>query len=200
MLPLIQQPEQESQPPSVWRRIELEGVSRIYKTPRILDQKIDLKDYSGQIRQLVIDDLGHEDPIFLLTNQLKGSAAKLIQRYAKRMIIENSIEDSIDFFHMDALSSAVAMKVNLDVQLTLMASSLYRLLAIKIGNGYEKAKSRQLFRDFIDATAHIRISENDIDVRFQKRSHNPLLIAADFEKTDVPIPWLHNKKLHIALG
>jgi hypothetical protein len=29
---------------------------------------------------------------------------------------------------MDALSSAVAMKVNCDVQLTLLASSLYRLL------------------------------------------------------------------------
>ncbi len=165
-----------------------------------MDQKIDLKYYDGQIRQLVIDDLGHEDPIFLLTNQLKGSAAKLIQRYAKRMIIENSIEDSIDFFHMDALSSAVAMKVNLDVQLTLMASSLYRLFAIRIGNGHEKAKSRQLFRDFIDATAHIRITEKDVEVRFQKRSHNPLLIAANFEKTDVRIPWLHNKKLHIALG
>jgi hypothetical protein len=192
--------EIQSQPPSAWRRIELEGVSRTYKTPRILDQKIDLNDYTGQIRQLVIDELGHEEPIFLLTNQLKGSAAQLIQRYAKRMIIENSIEDSVDFFHMDALSSAVAMKVNLDVQLTLMASSLYRLFAIRIANGYEKAKSRQLFRDFIDATAQIRISEKDIEVRFQKRSHNPLLIAADFEKTDVPIPWLQNKKLHLALG
>ena len=39
----------------------------------------------------------------------------------------------IDFFHMDALSSAVAMKVNCDLQLTLMASSLYRLLAVRIG-------------------------------------------------------------------
>ena len=102
---------------------------------------------------------------------------------------------------MDALSSAVAMKVNLDVQLTLMASSLYRLFAIKIGNGYEKAKSRQLFGDFIDAyPPHIKISEKDIEIRLQKRSHNPLLIAADFEKTDVRIPWLQNKILHIALG
>jgi len=191
--------EIQSQPPSAWRRIELEGVSRIYKTPRILDQKIELKDYDGKIRQLVVDDLGHEEPIFLLTNQLTGPS-KLIQRYAQRMIIENSIEDSVDFFHMDALSSAVAMKVNLDVQLTLMASSLYRLFAQRIGNGYEKAKSRQLFRDFIDATATVRITEKDIQIRFQKRSHNPLLIAADFEKTDVRIPWLQNKKLHITLG
>lgn len=192
--------EIHNEPASAWRRIELEGVSRIYKTPRIFDQKIILKDYDGQIRQLVIDDLGHEDPIFLLTNQLKRSAPKLVQRYAKRMIIENSIEDSIDFFHMDALSSAVAMKVNLDVQLTLMASSLYRLFAIKIGNGYEKVKSRHLFRDFIDATANIGITDKHITVKFQKRAHNPLLLAADFDKINIRIPWLANKNLHIMLS
>jgi hypothetical protein len=32
---------------------------------------------------------------------------------------------------MDALSSAVPMKVNCDLQLTIMASSLYRLLGTK---------------------------------------------------------------------
>ena len=187
-------------PLSAWRRIELQGVSRIYKKPRILDQKIPLRDYQGEIRQLVITDLGHEEPIFLLTNQLKRSATKLIQRYAKRMIIENRIEDSIDFFHMDALSSAVAMKVNLDVQLSIMASSLYRLIAVKIANGYEMAKSRHIFRDFIDATANVSIDERDIAVSFQKRAHNPLLIAANFDKSVTPIPWLQNRKLHILLS
>ena len=195
---MIQQIHQK--PLSAWRRIQLQGVSRIYKNPRILDQKIPLRDYQGKIRQLVINDLGHEEPIFLLTNQLKRSAPKLIQRYAKRMIIENRIEDSIDFFHMDALSSAVAMKVNLDVQLSLMASSLYRLMAQKIANGYEMTKSRHLFRDFIDATANIIIAEKDIAVNFQKRAHNPLLIAANFDKSVTSIPWLENRKLHILLG
>ena len=51
------------------------------------------------------------------------------------MIIKNNIADGIDFFHMDALSSDVAMKVNLDLLLTLVASSLYRLLGSRIGNG-----------------------------------------------------------------
>ena len=196
--PMLVQIHQE--PISAWRRIELQAVSRIYRHPRVLDQKITLKDYQGPIRQLVISDLGHEEPIFLLTNRLTSSAAKLIKRYAQRMIIENGIEDSIDFFHMDALSSAVAMKVNLDVQLTLMASSLYRLLALKIANGYQQAKSRHIFRDFIDATATIAITENQVIVKFQKRAHNPLLLAAGFDKVDVPIPWLNNKLLQIIFG
>ena len=124
-------------PASAWRRIELESVSRAYRTPRVLDRRITLNGYDGPLRQLTIADLGHEDPTLLLTNQLTRSASHLIGRYAQRMLIENNIEDGIDFFHMDALSSAVAMKVNCDLQLTLMASSLYRLLAVRVGNGYE---------------------------------------------------------------
>jgi hypothetical protein len=92
------------------------------------------------------------------------------------------------------------MKVNLDLQLTLMASSLYRLLGSKIGNGYQRAKSRHIFRDFIDATATLAISEEELIVRFQKRAHNPLLIAAGFDKMDSPIPWLGGKKLRIIFG
>jgi hypothetical protein len=187
-------------PASAWRRIELTGVSRRYKTPRILDQQVPLKDYDGQIRQLVITDLGHEEPTVLLTNQLKRSAARLIGRYAQRMVIENQIEDGIDFFHMDALSSAVALKVTCDLQLTLMASSLYRLLARQIGQGYEAAKSRRVFRDFVDATARLTLTATELIVRFQKRAHNPLLLAAGLDQTAVPIPWLGGKQLRLVLG
>lgn len=189
-----------AEPISAWRQIEIEGVSRTYRTPRILDRRITLDDYDGPIRQLTITDLGHEEPTLLLTNQLTRSARDLIRRYAQRMVIENSIADGIDFFHMDALSSAVAMKVDCDLQLTLMASSLYRLLGHRIGNGYETAKSRHLFRDLVDATAQVTITGKEIEVRFQKRAHNPLLLAASFDKTDLPIPWLDNKHLRLVFG
>jgi hypothetical protein len=192
--------EIKNEPISAWRRIELQGVSRIYRTPRILDRRIELRDYKGPIRQLVITDLGHEEPTFLLTNQLTRSAPKLIKRYAQRMIIENNIEDGINFFHMDALSSAVAMKVNFDLQLTLMASSLYRIFRSEIGNGYQNAKSCKIFRDFVDATGNITICEKEILIRFQKRAHNPLLIASDFDKMDTKVPWLGDKRLRLIFG
>jgi hypothetical protein len=188
------------EPLSAWRRIELRGVSRVYKTPRILDQKIELDGYHGELRQIAVKDLGHEEPTILITNQLRCSAAKLIERYAQRMVIENRIADGIDFFHMDALSSAVAMKVNCDLQLTLMASSLYRLLGSEIGNGYESVIPRHLFRDVVEATAQISILETEIVIQFQKRAHNPLLLAAGFHKKDVPIPWLGGKHLRLLFG
>ncbi len=192
--------EIHARPVSAWRRIQLEGVRREYRTPRILDGRVELNDYEGPIRQIVAADLGHEAPTVLLTNQLRRSAAKLIGRYAQRMLIENGIEDGIDFFHMDALSSAVALKVNCDLQLTLMGSSLYRLLGARIGGGYETAKSRHLFRDLVDATASVMIGERDIVVRFQKRAHNPLLIAAGFAETDIRVPWLGGKRLRFVVG
>jgi hypothetical protein len=183
-----------------WRQVTVRGVSRLYQHPRVLDQRIRLPDYQGQVRQLIITDLGHEQPTFLLTNQLKRSAAKLIGRYAQRMLIENNIQDGVDFFHMDALSSAVALKVNCDLQLTLMASSLYRMLATHLRNGYENAKSRHLFADFVNASAVIDIGEREITVRFQKRAHNPYLLAADFDKTAEAIPWLGGKRLRLVFG
>lgn len=189
-----------ARPKSAWRRIELEGVSRKYRTPRILDEQITLPNYDGPVRQIVIADMGHEEPTLLLTNQLRRGAPQLIGRYAQRMLIENGIEDGIDFFHMDALSSAVALKVNCDLQLTLMGSSLYRLLASRIGQGYERAKSRTVFDHFIDATATLMISERDILVRFQKRAHNPLLLAAGLGKTAVKVPWLGRKRLQFVFG
>jgi hypothetical protein len=187
-------------PLSQWRRIELKNLSRAYRTPRILDSRIHLAGYEGEIRQLTIADLGHEEPTLLLTNQIRTSPARLIGRYAQRMIIENHIADGIDFFHMDALSSAVAMKVNCDLQLTLMASSLYRLLGSRIGRGYPTAKSRHIFRDFVDATAVVEIDERTIHVRFQKRARNPLLVAAGYDKTDLRIPWLGQKRLRFLFG
>ena len=81
-----------------------------------------------------------------------------------------------------------------------MASSLYRLLGARLGNGYERAKSRHIFRDCIDATAFIEIDEKGIVVSFQKRAHNPLLLEAGFDKTNIRIPWLGNRRLTFAFG
>jgi len=187
-------------PASAWRRVALQNVARAYRRPRVLDDTIHLTGYEGPLRQLTVADLGHEEPTFLVTNQLRRAASTLIERYAQRMVIENSIADGIDFFHMDALSSAVAMKITCDLQLTLMASSLYRLLGAQVGRGYEVAKGRHIFRDFIDAVGVITLSDDAIQVQYQKRAHNPLLVAAGFGTTDVPVPWLGNKRLRFVFG
>lgn len=156
-----------------------------------------LSGYPDDIRQLAVQGLGHERPTLLLTNQMKTSAGQLVDRYARRMVIENAIADAIDFFHMDALSAAVPMKIDLDLQLTFMASGLYRLLAVRVGNGKQNSKSRTLFRDFVKAPADIMIENDTINVRIGRRANNPFLLNASYDQTDVAVPWLRNRRLRI---
>lgn len=186
-------------PSAKWRRIKLENVTREYRTPRIIEEQVSVNGYEGKLRQIAVRDLGHEYPTIVITNQLKRSPAKLIQRYARRMIIENNIADAIDFFHMDALSTTVALKVNFDLLMTLVGSTIYRVFAARIGEGYENAKFSRIFRDFISATADVEITEDDVIVRFQKRAHNPQLIASGILDEQPEIPWLQNKRLKLVL-
>ena len=135
-----------ARPNSAWRRVTLRSLTRSYRTPRVFDERISLKGYTGkQIRQLSILDLGHEDPTILLTNDLNATPSNLITRYAQRMLIENGIAEAIHFFHIDALSSMVGLKVDFDLQLTLMASSLYRLFAQYLPENYRRATAKVLF-------------------------------------------------------
>ena len=67
------------------------------------------------------------------------------------MLIENMIADAVDFFHMDALSAAVPLRIDLDVQLTLMASALYRCLANRPGERFRSAEPASLFRKLVQA-------------------------------------------------
>ena len=94
----------------------------------------------------------------------------LIDRYPRRMVIENTIADAIDFFHMDALSAVVPMKVDVDVQLTVMALTLYRILARRIGHRCENRKPAQLFRKFVNAGATVEITEREIIVSYGRRA------------------------------
>jgi hypothetical protein len=192
--------ELHSTPASAWRRIELKSISRAYRTPKILDRRITLAGYTGPIRQIAITDLGHEEPTLLLTNQLRRGAPGLIDTYARRMLIENSISDSVDFFHIDALSSAVAMKINCDLQLTLMGSSLYRLLGARIGGPYTTAESRHIWRDLINTSARVIITPDTVEVRYGKRAHNPYLLDAGLADTETTVPWWQDRKLKLTFG
>ena len=86
--------------------------TRQYRTPRVYEQRVKLAGH--WFRKIFVQDLGHEQPTILLTNQHHASVAGLITRYAHRMLIENSLSDAVRFFHLDALSSAVGMKVDFD--------------------------------------------------------------------------------------
>lgn len=118
---------------------------------------------AAPLRQLLIRDLGHDEPTILVTNDLRGSPKSLITRYARRVLIENGLADAIDFFHLDALSSAVALNVDFDVLLTVVASGIYRQFAHGL-RWYERAHARQLFRRVLDTTGRVVIADDGVTV------------------------------------
>ena len=54
-------------PRSAWRTIELDVPTRKYRTPRVYEQTITLA--GRALRQMFVQDLGHDEPTILLTNQ-----------------------------------------------------------------------------------------------------------------------------------
>jgi hypothetical protein len=186
-------------PRSQWLRVRLRSLTRIYRTPKVLDERVSLKDYEGEIRQLTITDLGHEEPTILLTNNLKSTPAALITRYAQRMLIENGIAEAIHFFHIDALSSMVDLKVDLDLQVTLMGSALYRLLANRLPETYRRATAKTLFYHLLDVGGRVDVGEDEVTVTLDSRAHNPILAEAKLTDVPVPMPWIGGKNLRILL-
>ncbi len=174
-------------PRSAWRTVELDVPTRKYKTPRVYEKKVSL---AGEtFRQLYVLDLGHDEPTILLTNEpSRTGPAKLLTRYAQRMLIENALSDAVRFFHMDALSSAVVLKVDFDMSLLVVASGLYRLLAQKM-RGYADAQARQIFRDLIHTAATVTVTTKEVVVHFHRRAHLPILLASGLFDQEVKVPW-----------
>jgi hypothetical protein len=186
-------------PRSAWKTVQLDVPHRKFKTPRVVDQRVRLKGYEGTLRQLLIRDLGHDEPTILLTNDLTSSLKSIITRYARRMLIENGLGDAVDFFHLDALSSAVALNVDFDVLLTVIASGIYRFFARSL-RGYERAQARQIFRRFLDTSARVTISAEQVTVQFPRRAHNPILLDAGLIGRTTKIPWWDDRALRIEIA
>jgi hypothetical protein len=186
-----------SQPDSAWQRIGLPALTRIYRNPKVLENRVTLPGYEGELRQLTVMELGHEEPTVLLTNHRKLGPVELVTRYAQRMLIENGISEAVQFFHINALSSMVGMKVDFDMQLTLAASSLYRLMARRIGREYSHCQAKTVFRNLLDLSGKVEVTATSVVVTLDKRAHNPYLVASGLADQPTPMPWFGDKKLII---
>ena len=116
----------QNAPAGAWRRVELDAPHRKFRHPKVLDEVLPRlgDDYTESLLQICARDLGHDEPTVVLTNDMRSTPATILERYALRMLIENGIEDQVHFFHVDALSSAVAMKVDFDLVLSVLATGI----------------------------------------------------------------------------
>ena len=180
---------------SDWKSATIDIPKRRHKRIHYLDESLQLDEYEGTLRQIVVTGLGREQPTLFLTNHLNVSPREMVMNYARRNGIEDGLGTNVNFFHMDNLSSEVRLNVDLDVTLTVIANSCYRWLASRL-KGFEQAKPKQLSRKFIETSGEIKVMPHRIlRILFDRRCHNPILREAALDKAARPIPWLKGYRI-----
>jgi hypothetical protein len=180
---------------SAWTSATIDIPKRRNKRIQYLNESVQLDEYEGTLRQIVVTGLGREQPTLFLTNHAKVSPREMIMNYARRNGIEDGLGTNVNFFHMDNLSSEVRLNVDLDVTLTVIANSCYRWLASRL-KGFKHAKPKQLSRKFIETSGEIEVMPHRIlRVLFDRRCHNPILREAALDKEARSIPWLKDYQL-----
>jgi hypothetical protein len=154
---------------------------------------VHLTNYPGTVRQFIVTGLGREAPTVIITNDHTTSAKELIQRYARRMTIEQRLADIIKAFHADALTGAVNLNVDLDITLVVLAQALTAALAKRLP-GYATSTPDTLQRRFLDTPGTITTTNDTITIRLERRAYSPVLRQADLP-TNTTVPWWGNRTL-----
>jgi transposase len=179
-------------PDDAWRPVRLERPGK-HRDATVAETQTTINKRS--LRQLAVRGLGRDQPTLLLTNQQQPSAKQLIERYARRWSIENTLAAQIRAFHLDALSSQVPLAVDLDTTLSVLCDSTYRSFARRLHNGYATATPDTIFRHFIATPGDLHVTDDAIDVRLRPRAHTPVLLDAGYQDRATTIPWCDGRKL-----
>jgi len=173
-------------PTSAWTRVTLDRTGA-YRHPQVHQDRVTVRGCPVVLRQLAVRGLGHDQPTLILTNDHTTKPAKLIDRYAKRMTIEQRLAEQIRSFHLDALSSAVALNVDLDTTLTVWAQATYDALRRRLP-GYTTATPDTIWRRFVSTKGHITLGPTEVVAQIAERTYSPVLRSADLP--EVEVPWV----------
>jgi transposase len=187
-------------PAKDWKGCQVKQAKGKTRKVQYVDEKVQLTDYTGEVRQIIVRGLGREEPTFFLTNDrpVRLTAREVVQAYAQRNLVENGLGEQMTFFHLDCLNSEVRLNVDFDLTLTVLADLLYRELARRL-KGFGRASPQKLFRKFVDTEGSVRIEEDKVRVRLLKRAHNPILKEAGLVGLSNPVPWLGNRPVLLDL-
>jgi len=179
-----------------WKRIHITHAKRKYPNLQVHESFITLREYDGELRQIIIRGNGHEKPAFLITNDFDASLELLVSNYSRRWRVENVISEAVKFFNLNALSSPILVKVHFDVIMTMMADTLYNMLAQKL-RGFQDCDAPKIFRHFVKGKANITVKNGELTVTYPRRAHNPLLRAVPWHRLPKSISWLDSVNLNL---
>jgi len=187
--------ELEALPNSAWKQVRVMSGTGKNRSLKICDQKIFLRDYGKEVRQIAITGNGRIKPALIITNDLELAQTDIVRKYAKRWLVEKTISEQAHFFHFNKISSSMVIKVDFDLTMTILAYNLYRLLAKELPR-YTHQTAEKIYEKFISNGGKIVIRENEIEVLLKKKRHLPSILSTMKSFTPCNIGWL-NKKINV---
>lgn len=180
----------------VWKRINIPHAKRKYPNPLVYESFVPLRDYEGELRQVIVRGNGHEKPAFLISNDFDSPLELLVGNYSRRWRVENVISEAVKFFNLNSLSSPILVKIHFDVVMTMIADTMFNMLAQKL-RGFEHCDASKIYRHFIKGKATIKIRDGKVTVTFPRRAHNPILRSVPWQRLPRSVSWLEGANLNL---
>jgi hypothetical protein len=148
----------------------------------------------GKLRQIFLKG-NHVKHSTIITNEFELSSELIVRKYARRWLIENEIQEHVDFFHLNRNSSGIVVKVDFDLTMTILAHNLYRLLAKEIPRHHHMT-AKTLFNHFVESHGEVEVNRDCVIVKLNLMRSTPLLIEA-LSNEFVTCDWIGGKQIII---
>ena len=162
-------------PATGWKTVRVECAGNKQRMLKVFDEMVFIKGYDKEIRQITITGNGKIKPAIIITNDTDLHVEQIIRKYSRRWIVEKTISEQIDFFHLNLVSSSMVIKVDFDLTMSILAHNLYRLFAKELGR-YSNNTAQTLYDKFVLNGADIEIGEKAIKVLLKKKRQLPLIL------------------------
>jgi len=184
-----------SLPKNKWKTVHVERAGNKKAAIKVLDEVVFLKGYNKEIRQISITGHGKVKPATIITNEFDLSIEQIVRKYARRWIVEKSISEQIEFFHLNSVSSSMVIKVDFDLTMSIVTHNLFRLFALDTDR-YMHNADQSIYEKFLDNSGEIKIGKNKISVQLKKKRTLPLILEKTNNYAGQKYEWLNNLEIN----
>lgn len=177
-----------------WKTLRVECAGNKTRVLKVHERIVNLKGYGKEIREVIITGHGREKPAIIITNDDDIKAEKIIRKYSHRWLVEKTISEKIEFFHLNRLSSSMVIKVDFDLTMSILAHNLYRIFALETER-YSQLTAEKLFVKMISNSGTVAITNNTIELTLKKKRTMPILLSVMKKYEQEVYPWLFNKSI-----
>ena len=139
---------------------------------------------------------GHEEPAIVITNDFEARSNSWSATTPAAGAWRTASPRRSSSSTSTAMSSPILVKIHFDVALSMIADTLYSMLAHKL-RGFEECDAPKMCRDFVRGKGTVSVAGSQVSVTFPRRAHNPILRGVPWH--DLPTTLLAPKGARLTL-